>query len=419
MAARQRLSRKLALYSVSGLLCAHLAASTACAQAQGQATSPGTSPAGAPMPAAAATGGPPGFTPAMLAAMNTRRMVHLTGGLYEVQYGGINTVQQLVYVTPQGIILTDTEDAQKAQWLKDQLAHAFPGKPVRYIIMSHWHFDHARGMEIFPDARVITSDEVLKKIRSLNFRYAPPAGDSIDLNGDNKMDHSEAKTSLKGGFARLDTNRDGFIEPQEVLAGIRMPDITFTGRKTLTLGGKRVELIERPGRSGGVGGMVDSYFPDEKVLFVNDYMPPHRVYPAWANFDNAPLSEWIAAIRQLNSLDYLMYVSAHWENGTHQDLENFGQLLQDVNSAVLRGVAAGKSLAELQQTIPPTLDSRYQEWADYAQNLPANIAGAYNSLTLYRDCASMGLGLPASKPGPGVAHGAVCYAGPGNDQSRH
>lgn len=414
----QRLSRRRTICTAIGLLCASLADGAAHAQPQPQPQSPGTPPTGSPAAAVAPGGGPPGLTPAMLAAMNQRRMVHLTGGLYEVQYGGFNTVQQLVYVTPQGIILTDTEDAQKAQWLREQLAHAFPGKPVRYIIMSHWHFDHARGMEVFPEAKVVTSDEVLKKIRSLNFRYAPPAGDSIDLNGDNRMDHSEAKTSLKGGFTRLDTNKDGFIEPQEVLAGIRMPDITFTGRKTLTLGGKRVELIERPGRSGGVGGMVDSYFPDEKVLFVNDYMPPHRVYPAWANFDNAPLSEWIAAIRQLNSLDYLIYVSAHWEDGTRHDLENFGQLLQDVNSAVLKGIAAGKSLAELQQTIPPTLDSRYQEWADYAQNLPANIAGAYNSLTLYRDCASMGLGLPASQPGPGVAHGAVCYAGPRDAQPR-
>jgi glyoxylase-like metal-dependent hydrolase (beta-lactamase superfamily II) len=390
------LNRLLTVFALVGVGCAGLAASQASAQT---------------LPAAAA--GPPGLTPAMLAAMNKRRMVHLTGGLYEVQYGGINTVQQMVYVTADGIILTDTEDAQKAQWLKDQLAQRFPGKSVRYIVLSHWHFDHARGLEVFPEAKVITSDEIVKKIRSLNFRYAPPAGESIDLNGDNRIDRSEAKTSLKGGFDRFDTDKDGFIEPQEVLVGIRMPDLTFTGRKTLTLGGRHVELIERPGRSGGVGGMVDTYFPDEKVLFVNDYMPPHRVYPAWANFDNAPLSEWLAAIRQLNSLDYLMYVSAHWENGTKQDLQNFGQFLQDINTAVLEGIAEGRSLDELQHTIPPSLDASYKEWAGYDENLPANIAGAYNAVTLYRDCASMGLGLPASKPGPGVSRGAVCYYGAG------
>lgn len=403
MKAPPRPLRTLMIVAASACACAGLTVSQAQAQAQAQP----------PQPQGAPAAGPPGFSPAMRAAMNERHMVHLTGGLYEVQYGGINTVQQMVYVTAAGIILTDTEDAQKAQWLKGQLAQKFPGKPVRYIILSHWHFDHAGGLQVFPEAKVITSDEIVKKIRSLNFRYAPPAGESIDLNGDNRIDHSEAKTSLKGGFNRFDTNHDGYIEPAEVLVGIRTPDITFTGRKVLTLGGKHVELIERPGRSGGVGGMVDTYFPDEKVLFVNDYMPPHRVYPAWANFDNAPLSEWIAAIRQLNSLDYLMYASAHWENGTKQDLEKFGQFLQDVNAAVVQGIAEGKTLPQLQRSIPPTLNPAYQEWADYAQNLPANIAGAYDGLTLYRDCASMGLGLPASKPGPGVEHGAVCYFGPG------
>ncbi|HEX4025331.1 MAG TPA: MBL fold metallo-hydrolase [Steroidobacteraceae bacterium] len=395
--------RALTVVAAAGLGLAGLGLPSA--QAQAPAAAPGGPP------------GPPGMSPAMLAAMraamNERRMIHVTGSLYQVQYGGINTVHQMVYVTSAGIIVTDTENTADAQWLKDQLAHAFPGKPVRYIILSHWHFDHANGMQVFPQAKVITSDEIVKKMRSLNLRYAPPPGDSIDLNGDNRISRSEARTSLMFGFDRFDTNKDGFIEPQELLVGIRMPDITFTGRKTLTLGDRQVELIERPGRSGGVGGMVDSYFPAEKVLFVNDYMGPHRVYPAWANFDNAPLSEWVAAIKQLNSLDYLMYVSAHWENGTRQDLENFGQFLQDVNRGVLKGIAAGKSLEELQRTIPPTLDASYREWADYAQNLPANIAGAYHLATLYRDCASMGLGLPASKPGPGVGNGAVCYYGPG------
>ncbi len=343
-------------------------------------------------------------------AAQQRWMRRLTGDLYRVQYGAGEGYQQMVYVTPAGIILTDTENTADAQWLKDQLAHRFPGKSVRYIIMSHYHFDHALGTQVFPEAKVVSSDETVKKLRSLNLRYAPPPGNSIDLNGDNKFSRSEARNFLIPEFDQFDTNKDGFVDAAELNAGIHIPDITFTGRKTLTLGGRRVELIERPGRSGGVGGMVDTYFPAEKVLFVNDYMPPHRVYPGWANFDHAPLNEWIAAIDQLNSLDYLMYVSAHWDDGTKQDLVNLGNFYRDLQAAVSKGMAEGKSEQELERTIE--LDA-YSDWADYAQNLPANIASAYNLATLYRSCASMGLGLPASKPGPGVTNEAVCYYGPG------
>ncbi len=379
------------------------------------AGAPGGSAAGAP------AGAPGGSAPnavtaaAFRAMMNRRSMTRLTGSLYKVQYGaGFGLTQQLVYVTDAGIIITDTESDADANWLKSQLAQRFPGKPVRYIILSHWHFDHARGLEVFPEAKVISSDEIVKKMRSLNLRYAPPPGDSIDLDGDNRISRSEARTSLQGGFDQFDTNKDGFIEPQELLVGIRMPDITFTGRRTLTLGGRQVVLIERPGRSGGVGGMVDSYFPAEKVLFVNDYMEPHRMYPAWGNFDDAPLSEWIAAIKQLNSVDYVAYVSAHRDDGTREDLVNFGNFLQALDTAVGKGIAAGKSLDELQRTIPPTLDPSYSDWADYAENLPLDIASAYHLHTLYRDCAAMGIGLPASRPGPGVTQGAQCYAGAAN-----
>ncbi|MGH8256652.1 MAG: MBL fold metallo-hydrolase [Steroidobacteraceae bacterium] len=350
------------------------------------------------------------------AAQNQHSIRLVTDHLYRVSYGSGDGYQQLVYVTADGIIITDTNSTADAQWLKQFLAMRFPGVPVRYIIMSHYHFDHALGTQVFADAKVISSDETVKKLRSLNLRYAPPPGDAIDLNGDNKFSRSEARDFLVPEFDQFDTNKDGFVDAAELNVNIHMPDITFTGRKTIRLGGKRVELIERPGRSGGVGGMVDTYFPDEKVLFLGDYLPPHRVYPAWGNFDDAPVNEWIAAIKQLESLDFLMSVSAHWDDGTKQDLVDLGNFYQDLQAAVGIGMAEGKSLEELQRTIKLPA---YADWADYAHNLPASIASAYNLKTLYRDCASMGLGLPASKPGPGVSNDAVCYYGPGATQGRH
>ncbi|HEY7928575.1 MAG TPA: MBL fold metallo-hydrolase [Steroidobacteraceae bacterium] len=342
------------------------------------------------------------------AAADMKFIRKVTGTLYRVQYGAGEGYQQMVYVTPAGIILTDTNSTADAEWLRGQLAQRFPGRPVRYIIMSHYHFDHALGTQVFPQAKVVSSDETVRKLRSLNLRYAPPPGNSIDINGDNRFSRSEARNFLVPQFDQFDTNKDGFVDAAELNAGIHVPDVTFTGRMTLRLGGRRVELIERPGRSGGVGGMVDSYFPDEKVLFLNDYLPPHRVYPGWANFDHAPLDEWVAAIDQLQSLDFLMYVSSHWDDGTRQDLIDLGSFYRALQAAVRQGIAAGKSEQELLRTVK--LDG-YSEWADYDSNLAANVASAYNLQTLYRDCASMGIAIPASRPGPGVTHAAVCYSG--------
>jgi glyoxylase-like metal-dependent hydrolase (beta-lactamase superfamily II) len=347
------------------------------------------------------------------AAANMKFIRWVTGSLYRVQFGAGEGYQQMVYVTADGIILTDTNSTADAEWLKGQLAQRFPGKPVRYIIMSHYHFDHALGTQVFPDAKVVSSDETVKKLKSLNLRYAPPPGNSTDLDADNRFSRSEARNFLVPEFEQFDSNKDGYVDAAELNAGIHTPDITFTGRMTLRLGDSRVELIERPGRSGGVGGMVDSYFPDEKVLFLNDYLPPHRIYPGWANFDHAPLSEWIAAIDQLQSLDFLMYVSSHWEDGTKQDLIDLGSFYRDLQSAVRRGIAAGQSEPQLEHSVK--LDA-YSDWADYGANLAANIAAAYNLETLYRDCAGMGIALPASKPGVGVNTPAVSYFGPGARQ---
>src|SRR6185312_3019661 len=174
------------------------------------------------------------------AAANMKFIRQVTGTLYRVQYGAGEGYQQMVYVTPAGIILTDTNSTADAEWLKGQLAQRFPGRAVRYIIMSHYHFDHALGTQVFAGAKVISSDETVKKLRSLNLRYAPPPGNSTDLDGDNRFSRSEARNFLVPQFDQFDTNKDGFVDAAELNAGIHVPDITFTGRMTLRLGGKRV-----------------------------------------------------------------------------------------------------------------------------------------------------------------------------------
>ena len=53
-------------------------------------------------------------------------------------------------VTPEGIVLADPINAEFAKWLKAEFATRFK-VPVRYVIYSHHHWDHASGGEVFAD----------------------------------------------------------------------------------------------------------------------------------------------------------------------------------------------------------------------------------------------------------------------------
>jgi glyoxylase-like metal-dependent hydrolase (beta-lactamase superfamily II) len=84
-----------------------------------------------------------------------REITNVTGDLYrfrEVRHVG------MFLVTPDGIIVVDPTNPGLAQWLKDELDERF-GLPVRYVIYSHAHNDHASGGEVFADTATFLAND--------------------------------------------------------------------------------------------------------------------------------------------------------------------------------------------------------------------------------------------------------------------
>ena len=65
-------------------------------------------------------------------------------------------------VTPEGIILVDPTSSQASAWLKPQLDERF-GLPVRYVIYSHTHYDHATGGEAFAETATFIGHENMRR----------------------------------------------------------------------------------------------------------------------------------------------------------------------------------------------------------------------------------------------------------------
>jgi glyoxylase-like metal-dependent hydrolase (beta-lactamase superfamily II) len=280
-------------------------------------------------------------------------------------------------VTQDGIILTDTLNPEFAAWLKGELATRFPGKPVRFVLESHYHWDHSRGGGMFADTAKFIGHENMPKNLDLPLNQARPPGDSDDVNGDGKMTREEAQTGTRGNFDRFDGNGDGFLTREEINADVRRPDMTFSDRYTLTSGGKRVELIWAKNRH--TSDLFDIYFPDERVLFAGDYIWINRLCCNFA-FDRRPITTWIASIKALESLDFDLLVNSHYSAGTKADLVTFREMLEDLSSQVQAGIKAGKSVEELQKTVK--LD-KYSTFVGYPDQIPAIVQSAYTSLTKY------------------------------------
>lgn len=306
------------------------------------------------------------------------QIARVAGDLYKVQTGpGVQPVTVFL-VTPEGIILADPENTQVATFLEEEFARRFK-VPVRYVVYSHYHWDHSRGGAVFADTARFVAHEKMAEMLKAPLSMAPPPGDTRDRDGDNRLSLDETSTGTRGNFNNFDTDKDGFLTPAEINADIRPPDTLFAGnRHMITLGGKQVELVYTGGRH--TADVIDYYSPAERVLLASDYVWINRICCNFG-FDMVPLSQWIASLKALEQLDFDILINSHWESGTKADLIAFRSYVEDLSAQVAAGIKAGRSKEDLQKSI--TL-AKYNSYTGYPDQVPQVVGSAYDNLTRFR-----------------------------------
>jgi glyoxylase-like metal-dependent hydrolase (beta-lactamase superfamily II) len=184
----------------------------------------------------------------------------------------------------------------------------------------------------------------------------------------------------------FDADGDGQVTPQELQADIVPPDIVYSERMRITLGGKVVELVH-PGLNHADDATV-MLFPAERVLFATEFLADalvtddiHSLPSACGPFDGSPLAEWIKSYRTVEALDFDVLAPGHGALFQKSDVTDTRVYFEDLVAAVSAGMAEGKSLAELKETV---LLEGYEEWANYERLRADNIEAAYHNLMLYR-----------------------------------
>jgi glyoxylase-like metal-dependent hydrolase (beta-lactamase superfamily II) len=144
-----------------------------------------------------------------------------------------------VVVTPTGAILVDSLPfPSETREMASFIPRVCP-QGVKYVILTHYHADHAYGTYLFPEADVV-SHELCRRL--LQERGYPAL--------------EEAKAH----------------EPLLEDVQLRLPDITFAGEEmALQIAGQVIQLIWAPGHTRDLA-MV--YIENDQVLFASDTMMP-------------------------------------------------------------------------------------------------------------------------------------------------
>ena len=256
-----------------------------------------------------------------MAAEPVRSITHLSGDVYRFQN---NAHYSVFMVTDEGVIATDPISPDAAQWLNREIQSRF-NQPVKYVLYSHDHWDHASGGAAFSDASIVAHA--------------------------NAVPHIQASD-----------------QP------IALPDITFTNELTLSLGGKSVQLYYLG--SSHSDNLVYMLFPDAGVLFGVDAISVNRL--PFQNMAGTDIDGVIGSISALEQMDVDIVSPGHGEVGTLADLAAHREYLEQLKEQVANLMREGNSLEEIQAHV--TMEE-YSRWGSYDGWQQPNVEGMYNYLS--------------------------------------
>lgn len=185
-------------------------------------------------------------------------------------------------------------------------------KPVRYLLNTHWHYDHTMGngtyAEAFPSITIIAHTETRKQMEGYNpgwFQRFPGRADIFknyvengkDANGNplseqDKKDYREFIAGIEPVYAEFKLIKD------------RMPDMTFEEGMTLDLGNREIQ-IKHLGKGNTAGDAV-VYLPKEKILITGDLLD-HPVPYLGGGYP----SQFAKTLRKMAQMDVETFIPGH------------------------------------------------------------------------------------------------------------
>jgi glyoxylase-like metal-dependent hydrolase (beta-lactamase superfamily II) len=240
----------------------------------------------------------------------------ITEGVYHaVGTGSIVVMSNATIVEgDRDVLVVDSHVTPGGAWALQEELKAITPKPIRWVVNSHYHFDHSHGNQIYgPEVQIIGHDFT---------RAQMVAGKSQDSPAREFFVGGIPNTikSLEGRLATA-TDEKAKAQIQEALAvqrnhlegvnGVKPtpPTMTLSQSMTLHLGAREVRLLFL-GR-GHTAGDVVVYLPKERIVATGDLLVNGTSYMGDAFF-----TEWIKTIEALKGVDFETVLPGHGRSFT-------------------------------------------------------------------------------------------------------
>ena len=229
-------------------------------------------------------------------------------------------------------------------------------KPIRYVVLSHYHAVRVLGASGYTPEHVIASRDTY---------------DLIVERGEADM-----KSEIER-FPRL-------FRAVESVPGLTWPTIVFEKRMTLMMGKLRVEIMQL-GRGHTKGDTV-VWLPDDRVLFSGDLVE----YDATPYTGDAYLQEWPATLDAIAALKPEKLVPGRGAAlkspaEVKAGLDGTRAFVTEMFASVRDGARAGRDLRAVYRETYDRLKPKFGHWVIFDHCLPFDVSRAYDEATRYPD----------------------------------
>jgi len=264
----------------------------------------------------------------------------------------------------EGVLVFDTFISPRAAADLRRAAIALTGKPILYVVDSHFHNDHVRGNQEFPGARIISTVSTRKAIaenepEEISWERANVAA---KLSAAQKALADEPDKNLWPEDKSWVKYYESIMDSHESLRTV-LPDVTFEGKLVLQGHTRPVELLET-GRGHTESDLI-LYLPTEGIVFMGDllFINRHPYLP-----DGFP-DDWMHVLDRVATLNVRIVVPGHGPLGNSSHLATMAgyiKAVQDLGGKLAKGGATEQEIAL--QAVPPA----FHTWW-YSRFFPSNV----------------------------------------------
>jgi len=268
-------------------------------------------------------------------------------GVYHAVGTGTLTVvgNSSVIVNDDDVIIVDDHVSPAAAWVLLDEIKTLTNKPVRTVINTHFHYDHAHGNQIFDSTVSIIGHEFTREMLTGGKSAEMPLYKNYVTGLPNQIADlrqraaSEADPAAK---ARLQTQLQTAENNAASQAELKPtpPNVTLRTNMTLYRGSREIQ-VRFLGRAHTAGDLV-VYLPKEKIVITGDMLTS-----TLSNMSDAFVDEWVTTLDELKKPDFTTVLPGHGEAFTDKaKIDYFQAYLRDVWTEVSRLKRQGVSAEE-------------------------------------------------------------------------